>query len=98
MKIVLKNISGNPRNLIRRCGYGELRKSNGEVSYTKGFSGASFPRFHAYIEQTKDGCIINIHLDQKAACYQGTSAHSGEYDGDLVEREGKRLYNQMVGD
>ena len=91
MKTTFNNISGNPRNLIRRAGYGELRKRNGEVSYTKRLGGGAFPRFHVYIDQTTNGFTTNLHLDQKAVCYGGVSAHSGEYDGRLVEREMARV-------
>lgn len=85
----------NPRNSIRRCGYGEITKRNGEVSYAKRFGGGEFPRFHAYIDQTPNGFSIHLHLDQKAACYRGSSAHSGEYDGDVVEREARRIQQML---
>lgn len=40
---------------------------------------------------TEDGFIINLHLDQKKPSYAGTSAHAGEYEGPVVEREASRL-------
>lgn len=82
---------GNPRNIMRRAGYGELMKGNGSVSYARRLSGREFPRLHVYLEQTAEGISVAIHLDQKGACYRGTSAHSGEYDGPIVETEARRI-------
>lgn len=49
--------------------------------------------------------VINLHVDQKAPTYQRGRAHSGEYDGQLVEQEAARLRalapvsrNQWAGD
>ncbi|MEK7452164.1 MAG: hypothetical protein AAB664_02405 [Patescibacteria group bacterium] len=75
------------RNIMRRFGYGELRKWNGETSYAKRVSAANFPRYHAYIEDKSEGLQINLHVDQKEASHEGSHAHSGEYDGPLVEAE-----------
>ncbi len=80
-----------PRVLMMRAGYGEKVTRQGKVSYTRRLSGAEFPRFHAYLDVDGDRFRINLHLDQKGACYTGTSAHSGEYDGDMVESEGERI-------
>lgn len=35
--------------------------------------------------------LLIFTWDQKQASYEGTSAHSGEYDGELVEQEIRRL-------
>jgi hypothetical protein len=32
-------------------------------------------------------------MDMKKASYEGTTAHSGEYEGELVEREAQRVKN-----
>jgi hypothetical protein len=50
-----------------------------------------FPRFHAYIDVKPGGFQVNLHLDQKASTYGENTAHNGEYDGETVELEGKRL-------
>ena len=34
---------------------------------------------------------INLHLDQKRPVYRGTSAHGGEYEGEVVEQEAARI-------
>ena len=64
------------------------------VSYARRLGGNLFPRFHVYIQPAKkaeDGFELTLHLDQKAACYGGASAHSGEYDSELVAQEGERI-------
>jgi len=92
MKLFFDGTHGmSPRQLIRRCGYGEQVTRQGKVSYTKRLGGGQYPRFHAYLDTTDSGFRINLHLDQKGACYTGTTAHSGEYDGEVVEREGERV-------
>jgi hypothetical protein len=93
MKIFFRgNYNEPPRLIMRRCGYGEKITRVGQVSYVRTLrGGVEFPRFHAYLDPSDDGFRVNLHLDQKSACYTGTSAHSGEYDGDIVEDEGARI-------
>ena len=86
----------NTRNLLRRCGYAEQVTRLGKISYSRRAGGGEFPRFHAYIDRINNGFTVNLHLDQKAACYSGTTAHSGEYDGELVEKEADYL-KRMIG-
>ncbi|MEK7623704.1 MAG: hypothetical protein AAB408_03490 [Patescibacteria group bacterium] len=108
----------NPRELLRRCGYGEVVKtfkhlstqapehpstgkpvslrdklqgSGVEVSYIRRLANAEFPRWHAYLEIKPDGFQVNLHLDQKAPTYGEGTAHSGEYEGEIVEAEGRRI-------
>ena len=50
-----------------------------------------YPRFHIYVNEEENATTFNIHLDQKQASYEGTSAHSGECDGEIVEQEVQRL-------
>jgi len=92
MKIkVLENI--NADLVMRRSGYGYLRDKNTSVgSYVRRLGSNFYPRFHVYLEND----FINLHLDQKQASYEGYSAHSGEYDGEVVEREGERIKNIMA--
>lgn len=78
----------NPDLVMRRSGYGFLRdRKYGTESYARRLGSGLYPRFHVYIQNN----TINLHLDQKQASYEGTSAHSGEYDGEVVEREGERI-------
>ena len=79
------------RNILRRLSYAEQRTRRGQISYTKRAGGDRFPRYHAYVEDRNCGMQVSLHLDQKEASYEGTSAHGGEYTGPLVEREMERI-------
>jgi len=63
-----------------------------ELNYIRPMAGRSgYPRFHLYLKKDGETWVFNLHLDQKKPVYQGTSAHSGEYDGDVVEKEAERI-------
>jgi len=82
--------------LIRRCGYGQIRdKNTGEFSYVRRLRSDFYPRFHLYIN-SEDPLILNLHLDQKQASYEGYTKHSGDYDSDLVKQEANRLYQMIL--
>ncbi len=87
MQINIPNISISPDKLIKHCGYAEIRNREGQTSYVRRLRGYQYPRFHVYLEKG----YINLHLDQKKPSYQGVSAHSGEYDTEVVKEEGKRI-------
>ncbi len=89
MKIFIAGpLPDHARNLMRRLGYAEQRTRAGQISYVKrAGGGARFPRYHAYVEDLNGGIQINLHVDQKEASYKGSSAHSGDYEGLVVERE-----------
>lgn len=40
--------------------------------------------------------IINLHIDQKKPTYGSHTAHSGEYDGELVSAEIERIKHQAL--
>lgn len=83
----------NPIDVIRRAGYGQVRDQRAtEISYARRMGSGIYPRFHIYI----NGQELNMHLDQKQASYEGVSAHSGEYDGETVEQEGRRIMEIMA--
>ncbi|MBU4348350.1 hypothetical protein KJ671_02535 [Patescibacteria group bacterium] len=90
-------INTSYKNFMRICGYIEIFNphKNNDVSYARSFdSGHFYPRFHIYIQDLPtQETEINLHLDMKKASYEGVSAHSGEYDGELVSREAKRIKN-----
>lgn len=83
-----------PEKFIRRCGYGRIfdRKTN-QVSYVRRIHGEMYPRFHVYINESGNDWVFNLHLDQKKPIYKGVAAHAGEYEGRVVEEEGKRISN-----
>ncbi len=93
MKIFFEGkFSESARNLVRRCGYGEIRDfRTGEISYVRRLGSSFYPRFHLYLNEEGERLVLNLHLDQKKPIYAGQKAHSGEYDGELVEAEAQRI-------
>lgn len=85
----------DPEHFIRRCGYGIIfdRRNRSIKSFVKRVHRDLYPRFHLYLEEQGEGWILNLHLDQRATVYEGVTAHAGEYDGEVVEREGERIKN-----
>jgi hypothetical protein len=94
MKLILdKNVlEQRPENLLRQAGYVYLMDRNtGQESFVRRFGRGFYPRFHLYLEEKNGQIILNLHLDQKQASYDGANAHNGEYDGEVVEREIERI-------
>ena len=86
-----KNIVG----LLRDCGYRLHPKY--EDSYIRPVTNSGFyPRWHLYFKDDKGIYTFNLHLDQKKASYQGQTAHSGDYDEEIVKAEAKRIINLIV--
>lgn len=80
------------RNALRKCGYFEnCDRHSGENSYIRNLGRGNYPRFHIYIKNAGDNLSFNIHIDQKQASYKGYSAHSGEYDSEIVKQEAERI-------
>ena len=77
------------------CGYvpDGYDEKTGELRFYRSLSRGAYPRFHIYcIAPEQFGTAkLNLHLDQKRASYAGTTAHSGEYDGQLLLDELARL-------
>jgi hypothetical protein len=75
---------------MRKIGYHFQGQSGQESSFVRPPRG--YPRFHVYLrEEEDDDLILNLHLDQKRPSYKGTTAHSGEYEGKIVENEVERI-------
>lgn len=93
MKIVIENVQESILAALRRCGYHFERtlEESEEVSAARSLGGGDFPRFHCYARLIGGNLDINLHLDQKRPSYKGTKAHAGEYGGELIEEEGKRI-------
>jgi hypothetical protein len=93
-----QKFNANADFLVRRCGYGQIRDSRTrETSYVRRLRNDFYPRFHMYIN-AEDPLILNLHLDQKKASYEGFTAHSGDYDSDLVKQEAQRIYNLIINE
>ena len=89
-KFPFKNISSV--ELIKHCGYGDVRDPNAtEQSFARRLGSGFYPRFHIYLKDFETYFEVDLHLDQKQASYEGSRAHSGEYDGDTVMNEARRI-------
>lgn len=95
MKFIVHHKNENMIRLVRRIGYRMLDFNNetGEYNLVCPVGGGYYPRFHVYLKQeVKTGDFyFNLHLDHKKPSYEGVHAHSGEYDGALVEEEAGRI-------
>ena len=82
----------NFKVLMNRMGYHEQQsRKTGIISYIRRLSGSAYPRFHLYVDSSEQGIQFKIHLDEKQASYENHTAHSGQYDGDLVNAEMERI-------
>ena len=93
MKLIFQNAKETALFLMRRAGYGFERKDpkTGEDVFSRRLSANWYPKFHVYAHKEGDTLFVNLHLDQKKPTYAGVSAHSGEYDGEIVEQEAERI-------
>jgi hypothetical protein len=83
----------DPEQFMRRAGYGIIfdRQNRRVKSFVKRIHGDLYPRFHLYIEDRGVNWSFNLHLDQRAPVYAGVTAHAGEYDGVVLEKEAERI-------
>ncbi len=87
-----EKLNDTPLNFVRRLGYAEHRDAHATApSFTRRAARDFFPRYHLYYDERPDGLMLKLHLDQKKPSYEGSSAHSGDYDGSAVEREIARI-------
>jgi hypothetical protein len=100
MRFILK-AQGNVQNMMRQAGYYFEREEGEELVFSRPLSSSrsNYPRFHVYLNVSREtsDAIINLHLDQKKPSYKGTSAHSGEHEGESVEKEAKRIKQVLLG-
>ncbi len=80
-------------NLTRKLGYRfqEKDEKNQELIFVRPLDISGYPRFHLYIKNAEEDLIFDLHLDQKRPIYKGVPAHSGEYEGEVVENEAERI-------
>jgi len=81
-------------NLCRELNYKVHRKGE-EFNCVKPLNNRDFPRFHLFIEEEDDVLKFKLHLDQKRSSYEGTNAHSGEYESERVEQEVERIKRKV---
>lgn len=101
MKLEIPLPKENILTLMRSCGYAPegADESTGELKWTKSLVGRRYPRFHVYSRVSPDNtkATLELHLDQKQPSYQGSHAHSGEYDGPVVNTEAQRIQQITAG-
>lgn len=91
MRLTIPKLSISTEHFLKTCSYIQISNphKNNEVSYARSInSGNFYPRFHIYIEKENQ---LNLHLDAKKPSYEGSSAHSGEYDSLVVQQEMERI-------
>lgn len=87
-----KKLKLQPKQIMEQAGYHEFVDPNThKTSYVMRISQQFYPRYHVYLKELRGGLIIDLHVDQKKASYEGQRAHSGEYEGPLVKEEFARL-------
>jgi hypothetical protein len=91
MKFVFEKKNINILDLFRNAGYSYRGVVEGDMSFIKRVGYNEYPHYHIYAKDLGKEISLNMHLDQKRPSYSGASAHSGEYNGDLVEKEMERV-------
>ena len=91
MKITIQNWQGNLLSAIRLTGYAYQGRAGDEFKFIRRLGSSFYPHWHLIIKQSDQQLILNLHLDQKRPSYQGSHAHSGEYDSEMVKVEMERI-------
>ncbi len=91
MRFVIQKTGENLLGLARKAGYIPQKSTDsGEMAFIRPIQ-RDFPRFHLYVKEVPEGFNFNLHLDQKKPSYGRETAHSGEYEGELVSAESARI-------
>ena len=93
MKFQVKLSGKTLYSFMRQAGYAPHKQDarTNEFAFNRSITGAQYPKFHVYATETNGTANLDLHLDQKGASYTGTTLHSGEYNGQLVETEASRI-------
>lgn len=94
MKFKTEKIGINKVNLCRKLSY-KVKGKGEQFSCVRPIRSGDYPRFHLFIEEGKDKLKFKLHLDQKRPSYEGSTAHSGEYDGEKVKQEAERIKRKL---
>lgn len=91
MNFRINNFNYNTADLVRKFGYRPLGTTpEGELNCVRPLAG-DYPRFHIYLKESPQVLSFSIHLDQRKPVYEGTTAHGGDYDSDVVKQEVDRI-------
>ncbi|MCR4328238.1 MAG: hypothetical protein NUV53_01840 [Patescibacteria group bacterium] len=97
MKFFVYDVSDNLQTVMRRIGYHPLGHSDrGELNCVRPLAGQDYPRFHAYVKEDIGKILFSLHLDQKRPSYGGETAHSGDYESDVVQKESYRIQEVLI--
>jgi hypothetical protein len=92
MDFEIKNLQKGIVEVARELGYLIIdTRPNNEYNLVRRLTGQNYPRFHIYLRAAGDRFVFSLHLDQKKPSYEGSHAHSGEYDGPLIQDEADRI-------
>ncbi|MFZ2970370.1 MAG: hypothetical protein WA063_04440 [Minisyncoccia bacterium] len=90
INIYKKDLKENLYSFLRKCGYAPFYES-----YIRTLSASGYPRYHVYTAEDDEKYILNLHIDQKRPSYGKETAHSGEYEGKVVEDEADRIVDSI---
>jgi len=94
MKFTLKKLNrNNVPEIMRQARYRYMGQSGTQASFVRALGQNPYPRFHIYLQEdkAKKEVYVTLHLDQKNMSYKGSTAHSGDYDGNLLKEEAERI-------
>ncbi|MFA5926210.1 MAG: hypothetical protein WC831_04745 [Parcubacteria group bacterium] len=93
MKFVIESPTMSVVNFFRRAGYAFQKREGDEMAFVRRLTDQPFPRLHLFVRIADYNFHVSFHIDHKAASYEGTSMHSGEYgeDSKLLQEEAERL-------
>ena len=93
MQFIIENPKASVANYFRRAGYAFQKQDGDEMAFVKKLTDQPFPRFHLFVKIVDYKFHVNFHIDHKAASYDGSNMHSGEYgeDSQLLQGEMRRL-------
>jgi len=96
MTFKISDLQKNLLGLARDIGYKPIAKTErGELNCVRPLGGA-YPRFHLYLKEEGETMVFNLHLDQKRPVYEGVTAHSGDYDSEVVKEEAERISGRFI--
>ncbi len=91
MVLRFNNLNYNLPHFMHQLGYKPIGTTEkGELNCVRPLGG-DYPRFHIYVTATPEVLVMTLHLDQKKPSYEGTTGHSGEYEGEVVRAESERI-------
>ena len=96
MTFKISNLKINLLGTIRDIGYKPIGWTEKKELNCVRPLGGDYPRFHLYVREEPEAVVFNLHLDQKRPVYQGVTAHSGDYEGLVVEKEAERIKNKLI--